>query len=60
LGANCTVENTPYIAYGASGKFINIVSQYVHLYPCFVSNSKDFAEAIINLAFIVILCKHYV
>jgi len=27
LGANCTVENTPYIAYGASGEFIDIVSR---------------------------------
>jgi hypothetical protein len=27
LGTNCTVENTPYIAYGASGEFIDIVSR---------------------------------
>ncbi|KAF8906577.1 hypothetical protein CPB84DRAFT_1813819 [Gymnopilus junonius] len=27
LGSNCTVENTPYIAYGASGEFIDIVSR---------------------------------
>ncbi|KAF8813571.1 hypothetical protein BYT27DRAFT_7083469 [Phlegmacium glaucopus] len=27
LGANCTIENTPYIAYGASGEFIDIVSR---------------------------------
>jgi hypothetical protein len=31
LGANCTVENTPYIAYGASGEFIDIVSRYDQL-----------------------------
>ncbi|KDR75935.1 hypothetical protein GALMADRAFT_68174 [Galerina marginata CBS 339.88] len=27
LGTNCTVENTPYIAYGVSGEFIDIVSR---------------------------------
>jgi len=27
LGARCTVENVPYIAYGASGEFIDIVSR---------------------------------
>ena len=38
LGARCTVENVPYIAYGASGEFIDIVSRYVPPSPCFASS----------------------
>ena len=31
LGTSCVVENVPYIAYGESGEFIDIVSRYVFL-----------------------------
>jgi hypothetical protein len=34
LGTSCAVENVPYIAYGESGEFIDIVSRYVPLCPC--------------------------
>lgn len=27
LGSQCVIENTPYIAYGFQGEFINIVSR---------------------------------
>ena len=37
LGTSCTVENVPYIAYGESGEFIDIVSRYVPLYLCYAS-----------------------
>lgn len=36
LGTSCAVENVPYIAYGESGEFIDIVSRYVpELCPCY-------------------------
>lgn len=35
LGQSCEVENTPYIAYGVDGEFIDIVSRYDYLFLYF-------------------------